>query len=80
MRKLKRYLPIRIFSINLGYGWWWGGHFFFFKLAFAIIPMWMHLKNCTYEHGKALDRGDVKSWSLNRQREKEEDKERSSHE
>lgn len=70
---MKRFLPIRIFSIKLGYGWWWGGHFYFFKLAFAIIPMWLHMNDCTYYHGKGIERGDVKSWSKNRQREKDED-------
>lgn len=72
--KLRKYLPIRIFSIRLGYGWWWGSHFYFFKKkAFTIIPCWLHLHDCTYEHGKGIENGDTMSWSISRQREKEED-------
>jgi hypothetical protein len=74
---MKKYLPIKIFSIRLGYGWWWGTHFFFFKKkAFTIIPCWLHLGDCTYENGKAIENGDTCSWSVRRQREKEEDKKR----
>ena len=51
---MKKYLPIKIFSINFAYGWWWGGYFFFFT-PFAIIPMWLHRQDCTYENGKAID-------------------------
>lgn len=75
MKRYKRYLPIKIFSIYLSYGWWWGKYFFFFK-RFAIIPCWLHLHNCTYEHGKAIENGDTFSWSKSRQIEKEEDKKR----
>jgi hypothetical protein len=32
-----------------------------------------YMNECTYYHGKGIERGDVKSWSKNRQREKEED-------
>jgi hypothetical protein len=31
------------------------------------------MNDCTYYHGKGIERGDVKSWSKNRQREKDED-------
>ena len=71
--KLRKYLPIKIFSIRLGYGGWWGSHFYFFKLAFAIIPCWLHLHDCTYYHGKGIEHGEKSSWSDERQREKDED-------
>lgn len=77
MKRYKRYLPIKIFSIYLSYGWWWGKYFFFFK-TFAIIPCWLHLNNCTYKNGKAIENGDTYSWSKNRQMEKEEDKKKTS--
>lgn len=71
---MKKYLPIKIFSIRLGYGWWWGSHFYFFKKeAFTIIPCWLHLHDCTYEHGKGIENGPTHSWHPERQREKEED-------
>lgn len=74
---MKKYLPIKIFSMHLGYGWWWGSHFFFFKRwAFAIMPIWLHLNNCTYQHGKAIKDGDMYSWSPERQREDQEDERR----
>lgn len=77
--KVKKYFPIRIFSIHYAYGWWFGAYFFFFgkhSTAFAIIPSYRHHLFCTYEHGKAIDDGDIDSWSDERQREKQEDKER----
>ena len=52
---MKKYFPIRIFSIRFGYGWWWGTYFFFFgkhTTAFAIMPMSAHHGSCTYENGK----------------------------
>lgn len=77
MEIMKKYLPIRIFSIRLGYGWWWGTHFYFFKKkAFTIMPCWLCMDDCTYEHGTAINHGDSTSWSISRQREKEEDAER----
>lgn len=75
---MKKYLPIKIFSIKYAYGWWWGNYFFFFgkhSTAFAIFPMCDHHSRCTYENGKAIDYGDTYSWSEERQREKKEDKE-----
>ena len=72
---MKKYLPIKIFSIRLGYGWWWGSHFYFFNNgAFTIIPYWFHFQDCTYEHGKGIENGATHSWHPERQREKEEDK------
>lgn len=71
---MRKYFPIKIFSIRLGYGWWWGTHFYFFKKkAFAIIPCWLHLHDCTYLHGKGIEHGDTASWSDSRQHEKDED-------
>lgn len=72
---MKKYFPIRIFSIRFGYGWWWGTYFFFFgkhATAFAIMPMSAHHGSCTYENGKAIEDGDTLSWSPERQAEKEE--------
>lgn len=72
---MKKYLPIRIFSIKFGYGWWWGKYFFFIgkhSTAFAIMPMCSHLHQCEYMSGKAIEDGDTLSWSPERQREKQE--------
>lgn len=48
---MKKYRPIRIFSIRFGYGWWWGKYFFFIgkhSTAFAIMPMSFHHRQCEY--------------------------------
>lgn len=70
---MKKYLPIKIFSIHFGYGWWLGSYFFFFgkhSTVFAIIPMSFHHHQCEYMNGNAIDDGDIFSWSPSRQREK----------
>ena len=70
---MKKYFPIRIFSIRFGYGWWWGTYFFFFgkhATAFAIMPMSAHHGSCTYENGKAIEDGMTHSWHPERQAEK----------
>ena len=75
---IKKYFPIRIFSIKYAYGWWWGSYFFFFgkhATAFAVMPMCNHFHSCTYENGKGIEDGTTESWSEERQREKEEDSE-----
>lgn len=67
---MKKYFPIRIFSIRFGYGWWWGSYFFFFgkkSTAVAIMPMSSHYKSCTYENGKVIEDGAIASWSDERQ-------------
>ena len=76
---MKKYLPIRIFSIQYGYGWWFGKYFFFFgkkSTTFGIVPMYFHHHKCTYENGSAIERGMCNSWSEERQREKRKDDER----
>ena len=76
---MKKYFPIRIFSIKFGYGWWWGSYFFFFgkhSTAFAILPMCSHLHSCTYKNGKGIEDGVIHSWHPERQKEKEEDAKR----
>ena len=73
---MKKYLPIRIFSIRFGYGWWWGSYFFFFgkkSTEFAIMPMSSHYNSCTYENSKRIEDGTIASWSDERQRQKQED-------
>ena len=61
---MKKYLPIKIFSMRLGYGWWLGSHFFFFKrCAFAIMPSWLYLNSCTYQHGRATCTAGVQNAS-----------------
>lgn len=76
---MRKYLPIRIFSIKFGYGWWLGKYFFFagrHATAFAIMPMYTHLQFCTYENGKGIEHGECYSWSNERQMEMLEDKAR----
>lgn len=76
---MRKYLPIRIFSIKFGYGWWLGKYFFFVgkhATAFAIMPMYTHLRYCTYKNGKGIEDGMCYSWSVERQMEMLEDKAR----
>lgn len=57
---MKKYLPIKIFSIKYAYGWWWGKYFFFIgkhATAFAILPMCNHFHQCEYMNGKAIEDG-----------------------
>ena len=73
---MKKYLPIKIFSIKYAYGWWWGSYFLFFgkhSTAFAILPMCNHLHQCEYMNGKAIENGAIHSWHPDRQREKSEE-------
>lgn len=53
---MKRFKPIRIFSVDYGYGWWFGRHFFFFH-PFVVIPMYSHHFRCSYEDGKEICAG-----------------------
>jgi hypothetical protein len=72
---MRKYFPIKIFSVNYAYGWWWGSCFFFFgkrSTAFAILPMCDHLHQCVYMNGKAIEDGATHSWDTDRQREKGE--------
>lgn len=41
---IRRYKPIKVFSIHFGSGWWCGKHLWFFKTSFAVIPMSFHVK------------------------------------
>ena len=79
MKKLRKYLPIRIFSIKFAYGWWFGKYFFFFgkhSTCFGILPMYFHHSSCTYANGTGIEDGECFSWSDSRQKEYREDKER----
>ena len=76
---MKKYLPIRIFSVKFGYGWWWGSYFFFIgkkSTAFAIVPMCSHYLYSTYKNGKSIEDGGTCSWSVVGQMEKIKDWER----
>lgn len=75
---MRKFFPIRIFSIKFGYGWWWGNYFFFFgkyKAPFVAMPMSSHYTYCTFENGLAINNGDVDSWSPKVQRDKRQDEE-----
>ena len=72
---MRKYLPIKIFSIKFAYGWWWGSYFFFFgkhATALAVMPMSFHHHQCEYMNGKAIEDGTIHSWSDERQRESRE--------
>ena len=47
---MRKYKPIKVFSIQFGPGWWWGKHLWFFKTAFAIVPMSFHVKYTDMPH------------------------------
>ena len=72
-RDMKKYKPIRIFSIKFGYGYWWGKYCYFIgkkATAFAIMPIWFHLGYCTYvSNNNAIENGMCSSWDEERQRE-----------
>lgn len=63
MRKLRRYLPIRIHSVYYGAGWWWGNYFVFWT-TFAVLPMCWHYKLCVFARtSRAIQEGgDSRSW------------------
>lgn len=63
---MKRFLPIKIFSIDYGYGWWWGKRFFF--PGIYIVPSFRHYSRC--ESGrthKALLLDWSESWNKTNQ-------------
>ena len=70
---MKRYRPIKIHHIYFGYGYWWRDYFFFIgkhSTCFAIVPMAKEHGNAIYaSNGNAIERGDIMSWSKQRQNE-----------
>lgn len=70
--KISKFKPIRIFSIEYGYGWWWKNYFYFGSTAFAIVPMYRYCLGVEYvfdKGGRIIGHGDTCSWSESRQRE-----------
>lgn len=61
MKKIKRFKPIRIHSVDFGYGRWFGRYFFFLH-PFVIIPMYAHYFRCSYEDGKEISSGCTSSF------------------
>ncbi|MBQ8709386.1 MAG: hypothetical protein IJ550_02225 [Bacteroidaceae bacterium] len=76
MKKLKRYKPIKVFSIYFGYGWWLGKRVYFVgkhSTAFAILPLAYICKDIEYaSNGRIVGSGDTASWSKARQNENDE--------
>lgn len=71
--KISKYKPIRIFSIEYGYGWWWKNYFYFVgkgSVAFAIVPMWRYccIVEYAFDNGGIIGHGDTCSWSESRQK------------
>lgn len=75
MEKIKKYLPIKVFSSYFGYGWWWGEKVYFIppkSTCFAILPVSYICTTLTYEStNKSVGHGDADSWSEERQWENE---------
>ncbi len=63
-KKARKYLPIKIHSVELGIGYWWGDRFYFpqgWRIP-IITPSWFHLRSCQTLSGKAIEHGKSKSW------------------
>ena len=62
---MRKYKPIKVFSVHFGYGWWWGKHLFFFKTCFAIVPMSFHYKwtDMPKEWYDSIEK-EIYSWKL----------------
>lgn len=49
---MRKYKPIKVFSLHFGEGWWWGKYLWFFNTrhpkfwqqCFAIVPMSRHVR------------------------------------
>ena len=71
MAKIKRYLPIKVFSTYFGFGYWWGDKVYFIQkksTCFAIVPISYICASLTYESNfRIVGHGDAKSWSKDRQ-------------
>ena len=57
---MKRFLPIKIHSIDFGIGWWWGSKLFF-KHG-VVIPSWYHYRRCQKLSGLAIELEYPQSW------------------
>ena len=75
MAKIRKYLPIRVFSDYFAYGYWWGKYCFFFgkkSTCFGIVPLDYVANRLTYASNyKLVGNGDCASWSEERQRDNE---------
>ena len=63
-KKLKKYLPVKVFHIYYGYGWWYADKLFFFEkktIPIIIVPVCMEFKKTTYVNGKNIG-GGTHSW------------------
>ena len=61
--EIKKYLPIRIHSIDYGIGYWWGKRMFFSELV--IVPVCKHYHRTQTLEGKAIEPRYVRSWDDN---------------
>ena len=75
MAKIRKYLPIRVFSDYFAYGYWWGKYCFFLgkkSTCFGILPLDYVANRLTYASNyKLVGNGDCASWSEKRQWENE---------
>ncbi len=73
---MKKYIPIKVFHIQFGYGYWFGSKMYFFgkgSTCFAIVPISFICKDTIYaSNGNIVGHGDIDSWSITRQREAKE--------
>jgi len=59
---IKKYKPLKVFSIKYGYGYWFGEKVYFFDLVFAIVPSYFLIGDITWASGKDIKHGRSKSW------------------
>ena len=66
LKKLKRFLPIKVHSIKFGYGWWFGDKLFFFEkhwMPVNIMPICVEINNLIFDANlKTIGHGDTNSW------------------
>lgn len=65
LKKLKRFLPIKVHSIKFGYGWWFGDKLFFFEkhwMPVNIMTIATEIPNLVFAVNlKTIGHGDAKS-------------------
>lgn len=67
LKKLKRFLPIKVHSIKFGYGWWFSDKLFFFEkhwMPVNIVPICFDIKHLVFDSNlKTIGHGNAKSWN-----------------
>lgn len=67
LRKIRKYLPIKVHNTCFGYGWWYGDKIIFFEkhwIPFCIIPSYIRPKENAYANNGMFisSNGRTHSW------------------